>query len=188
MRSVAEIIHSHEVLDSTGIHIGGTDKHGPNHWYGDAYELLFASLGGRDSVKLIMEMGVADGACLQAWKEVFPNATIVGMDIHPSERAHGDRIEFHLGDQRSIADCERAAGGRLFDLIIDDATHLIEDTLRTLFYLWPSVRRGGVYVVEEFPAVGTIRNIIEMWPFAEIVPTAGPSGGIEPLVVFRKPL
>lgn len=190
MRSVAEILHSHEMLDGEGRHIGGTDKHGPNHHYGDAYESLFAfskypNSPDRERVKLMMEVGVADGACLLAWREVFPNATIVGMDIHHSDKAHGERIEFYLGDQRSREDCERAAVGRQFDLIVDDATHYLPNTLLTLYWLWPFVRPGGLYVVEEWPNVDRER-ITLLWPQARLVDTIGPSGGHEPLVVFRK--
>ena len=141
----------------------------------------------RDLVKLMMEVGVADGSSLCAWREIFPNALCVGLDIHPSDKAHGPRIEFYLGDQRSKEDCERAAAGRQFDFIVEDATHCLEDNLRTLLYLWPFVRPGGVYAVEEFANIGALRgNIIALWPFAEIVDTVGPFGGVEPLVVFRK--
>lgn len=194
MRPIRDILRSYAVFDSEGRHTNGTDKES-NHRYGDAYEKLIADnfsrgpASPRAVVKLVMEVGVAGGECLLAWREVFPNALIVGMDVQPSARACGERIEFHLGDQRSQTDCERVTGGRLFDLIIDDATHLLEDTLRTFLYLWPHVRPGGIYVVEEFPNVGSLwSNIILMWPMAEIVHTTGPSGDAEPLVVFRKPV
>lgn len=186
MRPIREIFRSYAEFDAQGRHVNGTDKQS-NHNYGDAYEALFPD---RTAVRLMLEVGVADGACLLAWSEVFPNATVVGMDIHPAARLTGiaRAIEFHVGDQRSLEDCRRVAAGREFDLIIDDATHLLEDTLRTLFYLWPSVRRGGLYVVEEFPGIGPLgQTIPEMWPYAEIIPTQGPFGGVEPLVVFRKP-
>lgn len=192
-RSIRDIFRSHAVLDSGGRHVGGTDKQS-NHNYGDAYEALFGDTESlytvdRDAIRLVMEVGVADGACLQAWAEVFPNARIVGMDIHPSVLAKGDRIEFHLGDQSKLADCMRAANGRMFDLIVEDATHKLEDTLRTMFYLWPCVKPGGLYVIEEFENIGELRHhIIEVWPEARIVDTDGPHGGQEPLVVLRKPL
>lgn len=185
MKTVAEILQSHEVVDANGRHVGGTDKHGANHRYGDAYEDIINNMGGRDSIRLLMEIGVADGACLRAWREAFPNAQIVGVDIHHSDQAHGDRIEFHLGDQRSRADCERAAGGRKFDLIIDDGTHLLEDVLRTLFWLWPSVRQGGVYVIED-GGLQDCEHAKALFPFAEVVNTQGPFGGVEPLVVLHK--
>ncbi len=202
MRSIREIFRSYAQFDVQGRHVNGTDKQS-NHNYGDAYESLFIvkdvknepsnvialkyPYSRREAVRFVMEVGVADGSCLLAWREVFPNATIVGMDIHPSDKAHGERLEFYLGDQRVRADCEHAAGGRAFDLIVDDATHLIEDTLRTLFYLWPYVIPGGLYVVEEWPNIRT-ENIRALWPNAEIVGTCGPTGGDEPLVVLRKAL
>lgn len=142
----------------------------------------------RRDVKLMMEVGVADGACLLAWKEIFPYATVVGMDIHHSDKAHGERIEFHLGDQRKREDCERAAAGRQFDMIVEDATHKLDNTLLTLFWLWPFVRRGGLYIVEEWEGAGGDRERIRaLFPFAEIVGTCGPHIADEPLIVFRKP-
>lgn len=184
MMSVRDILRSYAVFDAQGRHVNGTDKES-NHHYGNAYESLFPD---RSAVRLLMEVGVADGSCLLAWREVFPNATIVGMDIHPSARASGERLEFHLGDMRVRLDCEKAARGRMFDVIIDDGTHLLEDTLRTLFFMWPFVRPGGMYVVEEFTDVLSSRhNILALWPSASIVGTCGPLGQDEPLVVLRKP-
>lgn len=205
MKTVAEIFSSYEVLDSEGRHINGTDKNGPNHQYGNAYESIFTCAGPkrvgegltscwetisiRENVKLMMEVGVADGSSIRAWREVFPNALIVGMDIHHSDKAHGERIEFRIGDQRSQQDCENAAAGRFFDVIVEDATHEIANNLLTLFWLWPWVKPGGLYIVEEFANVGAHRARIQsLWPMAEIVGTCGPNGQDEPLVVFRKPL
>lgn len=194
MRSIRDIFRSHAVFDAEGRHVNGTDKQS-NHDYGDAYESLFTdgvvvgtwakcwSL--RESVKLVMEVGVADGSCLLAWREVFPNATIVGLDVHHSDKARGDRIEFHLGDATQFDACARAASGRLFDLIVDDGTHRIGDILLTLFWLWPAVRPGGLYVIEDTNLWNP--NFRALLPTTEIVETRGPSGGIEPLVVLRKP-
>jgi cephalosporin hydroxylase len=198
MRSITDIFRSYGVLDAQGRHVNGTDKE-TNHHYGDAYEKLVDDHfrhydtikydDPREAVELMMEVGIADGSSLLAWSEVFPNAICVGLDIHQSNRAHGDRIEFVLGDQRSKQDCDFAASNRQFDFICEDGTHLLEDSLRTLLYLWPYVRPGGLYVIEEFAGVGSLReNITFLWPCAQIVDTVGPSGGVEPLVVLRKPL
>ncbi len=184
MKSIAEIFRSYGVLNADGKHVNGTDKM-TNHFYGDAYESI---LPDRHVVCLMMEIGVADGSSLLAWRDIFPFATIVGLDIHHSDKAHGERIEFHLGDMGLLKDCKRAAAGRMFDVIVEDATHYLIDTLRTLLFLWPNVKPGGLYVVEEFQDIGSLRaNIPALWPFAEVVDTQGPFGGNEPLVVFRKP-
>lgn len=180
MRPLREIFRSYAVLES-GVHVNGCDKES-NHSYGDAYD----SLLDRSAVRLMLEVGVADGSSLLAWQEAFPNAVVVGMDIHPAQRWSG---EFHLGDQRSKEDCERAIAGRQFDLIVEDATHGLQNTLLTLLYLWPFVTPGGLYIVEEFANIGALRdNIQALWPDAKIVDTIGPFGGVEPLVVFRRTL
>ncbi len=190
MKSIADIFRSYAVFNSQGVHINGTDKQS-NHLYGDAYESLFHNHFGfgcdsRNCVQLMMEVGVADGSSLLAWRDIFPNATIVGMDIHHSDRAHGERIEFHLGDQRSQKDCERVADKRQFDVIVEDATHWIGDTLLTLLWLWPFVKPNGLYVIEDFPNY-LLDNIRCLFPCAQIVDTTGPFGGYEPLVVLKKP-
>lgn len=204
MRSIAEIFRSYAILNAHGVHVNGTDKES-NHHYGDAYDRILTIPDAtsdlsdtvklrypysiRNDIKLVMEIGVADGACLRAWREVFPNALIVGMDIHHSDGAHGDRIEFRIGDATSKEDCDRTAAGRLFDLIIDDATHHQKDLLRTLLYMWPYVKPGGLYVIEEFEHVTSLRsNIKELWSNVEIIGTCGPYVQDEPLVVLRKPV
>lgn len=202
MRTMKEIFRSRAVFDAEGRHTNGTDKES-NHHYGDAYESIFPD---RSKIKLLLEVGVADGSSLLAWQEIFPQAKIVGLDIHDSEHAIKNGIEFHLGDQRSKADCERAAGGRKFDAIIEDGFHSMEHTLQTLLWLWPFVAPGGVYVVEEWADIHSCKaNIMALWrtnrhddegneisesaACVEIINTIGPhGGGIEPLVVFRKPL
>lgn len=185
MRSMAEIFRSHETLDSAGRHVGGTDKHGPNHRYADAYEKIFPD---RDSVKLFLEIGITDGSSMLAWREIFQSALIVGMDIERCSCERGPRLEFHLGDQRLQESCERSASGRQFDVILEDAYHSVDNTLLTLFWLWPFVKPGGMYIIEEFCNIGSCRpNIKAMFPDSEIVDTVGPFGGIEPLVVLRKP-
>lgn len=184
MRPVRDIFRDATVLDASGRHVNGSDRES-NHRYGDAYERLLGTM--RTRASLVMEVGVADGSGLLAWREVFPYATVVGLDIHPSDKARGERIEFHLGDATKREDCERAAAGRRFDVIIEDATHLLADTLTTLLYLWPFVRHGGLYVIEEFSDICSLRNhVTSLWPNSRIVDTVGPSGGLEPLVVLQK--
>jgi len=37
----------------------------------------------------------------------------------------------------------------VFDIVIDDGSHRFEDQMTTFAWLWSSVKRGGVYVVED---------------------------------------
>lgn len=179
MKPLSEVFRSYAEFDANGRHVNGTDKQS-NHAYGDAYD----SILDRESIKLMLEVGVADGSSLRAWREALPNAHVVGMDIHVAATWDG---EFHVGDQRDLADCRRVAAGRQFDLIVEDATHNVEDNLVTLLYFWPHVRPGGLYVIEEFGNIGALRdNLMALFPNVRIVDTRGPFGGVEPLVVLRK--
>lgn len=185
MRPIRDIFRSHAVLDGDGRHVNGTDKES-NHRYGAAYELILGTM--RTQASLVMEVGVADGSSLLAWREVFPYAHCVGLDIMPDPAARlagEERVEFVRGDATRREDCERAAAGRAFDLIVDDATHLLEDVLRTLFWLWRYVRPGGLYIVEDGGFQDSARAVELLG--AEVVLTRGPFGGDEPLLVLRKP-
>ncbi len=206
MRSIKDIFRSHAMFNAEGKHTWGTDRES-NHCYGDAYESLFYGsklvdvkvtntrtepmyerTSTRDQVKLMMEIGVADGSSLFAWKEVFPNALIVGMDMEPPAFGNEvvDRMEFHLGDQRSREDCERVARGRQFDFIVDDASHQPADILVSLLWLWPHLRPGGLYVIEDLLSDLCVK-FAALLSCAQVIDTAGPFGGIEPLIVLRKP-
>lgn len=192
MRPFAEIFRSHAIIVD-GRHTNGTDKQ-TNHAYGDAYESLFPARRHRDAIRFVMEVGITDGSSMLAWREIFQNAHVVGMDIEPCACERGPRLEFWLGNQRNKEECVRAATNngaepnRRFDLIVEDAVHSTDNTLLTLLWLWPFVKPGGLYVVEEWQNVGGDRdNIKALWPHAEFIDTQGPFGNVETLVVFRKP-
>ena len=211
LMAVKDIFRAFAVFNELGHHVYGTDRES-NHAYGDAYEAIidrtFGSgivtvpmgygdrtcLGadpdqrcGRARVKLMMEVGVADGNSLLAWRQVFPNAVIVGLDHNAT--AFGatviDRVEFHLGDCRVQRHCEMAAYGRDFDLIVDDASHQIGDIFMALLWLWPFVRPGGLYVIEDLPS--QLCHRFASMVGGEVIDTTGPFGGNEPLIVLRKP-
>jgi len=166
----------------------GTDKQ-THHNYGDAYEHIIGGI--RTSANLVLEIGVARGYSLLAWSDVFPNATVVGMDKEPTDSiliARVNRIEFHLGDQRSKNDCDATALGRQFDFICEDASHQVEDSIATLTNMWPYVRPGGVYVIEDIGHTFSINKTPdEFIPYRGTVDTDHPFGGIEQLILFRKP-
>jgi hypothetical protein len=95
--------------------------------------------------------GYRPGASLRAWREYFPRASIHGVDVQPDTMISGeDRIATALCDstdaQAAAAYLSRAAG---FDVIIDDGAHAAELQMRTLRNFYPSLRPGGIYVIED---------------------------------------
>ncbi len=188
-RSIRDIFHSRATFDAEGRHIWGTDRES-NHHYGDAYEKIvednFADgeRPARLNVHLMLEVGVADGSSLIAWAEVFPNATVVGLDRELPSRALWPGIEFHQGDATERRVCEAVVAGRLFDVIVDDASHHPADILLSMMWLWPHVRPGGIYVVEDLTP-DLCAKFAGLFPNVEVRDTVGPSG-VEPLLVFHK--
>jgi len=123
------------------------DKSSTYHGYMPHYERY---LKGMD-VRGVLEIGVAGGESMRMWCELFPNARIVGVDIDPrSIGRHGSRAIVEIIDQtdeEKMADL--VSRYPAFDLIVDDGSHLIPDSISTLESLWPALASGGVYVAED---------------------------------------
>jgi len=132
----------------------GTDKLYLHHYEGE-YERHFAPL--RDKPINLLEIGIGGfshqdrgGESLRLWREYFPNATIVGIDIEPKTVPMGDRVTMRVCDQNS-AEQLQALNAELgpFDVIIDDGSHYQEHILTSFRALWPFLNPGGIYVIED---------------------------------------
>lgn len=102
----------------------------------------------------ILEIGVKGGGSTAVWKGLFPNASVVGIDIklrrwltrEPSD----DGVVYLQGDQTDAARLEEIATRHgPFDLVIDDGSHVTDHVAGTLRLLLPHVRPGGIYVIED---------------------------------------
>lgn len=93
--------------------------------------------------------GYAPGGSLRAWRDYFPNGSIVGADIQPDTQFSEDRITTVLADSSSKDQLDAALGDRMFDVIIDDGLHWDETQVKTLENLWHRVRPGGFYITED---------------------------------------
>jgi cephalosporin hydroxylase len=176
MKTITEILTAYD-----------TDKQ-RDHQYGPVYDALFPEAR-RAEVRFVLELGIRSGGSLLAWREAFPNALIIGLDIHPpSGPLPADRVETLLGDQTDRQILRNCVSGRKFDLIVDDASHCIPHTLFSLFILWPALAARGYYVIEEFDlwearVEAHAETFAELMPEAQLIPNA--VGG-EHLVVFEK--
>eukprot|EP00966_Prymnesium_polylepis_P209969 4862778-Prymnesium_polylepis.1 len=129
-----------------------------------------------------MPNGVGGG--VQAWRAILPPPIILEMHTMEYDRACGEawaianpgNAALHFGDASSKSDLDRvfaATGGRPFDVIIDDGSHLSEHQHATLVGMLPRVRSGGLYVVED------IMSSCQDWPIMQPAQTvhAKRSGG-----------
>jgi hypothetical protein len=133
----------------------GSDKWGVWHWYTRHYDKHFSPL--RYEPIRLLEIGIggyadpnAGGGSLRMWKNYFPRAIVYGMDIYDKTGVEESRIHTVNGSQ---ADPEFltafAEQNGPFDIIIDDGSHLNEHVLISFQTLFPYVRPGGWYVIED---------------------------------------
>jgi demethylmacrocin O-methyltransferase len=131
-----------------------TDKWG-SHWYTQHYQRYFEPMRKRP-VKLL-EIGIGGykdagtgGESLRMWKAFFRSGQIVGIDIEDKRHFSEDRIDIHVCDQTDEAALTKLSekyGG--FDIVVDDGSHLNEHIIRTFHIMFPLLRDGGIYSIED---------------------------------------
>jgi hypothetical protein len=127
----------------------GTDKGSSAHKYTDVYENFLMPT--RNQARKIFEIGVAGGASLFMWRDFFPNAVIYGIDIEDSSRLNSERIKTFVADQGKRKELAKfiASNGSGFDLILDDGGHSMDLQQISLGFLFPHVKPGGYYILED---------------------------------------
>ena len=86
------------------------------------------------------------------WTDYFPNAIIHGADINPTSvicESYSNRVKFHLTDQRNVTQLKNLGQFAPFDLIIDDGNHFWMEQILTFKTIFPYVKKGGIYIVED---------------------------------------
>ena len=148
-----------ETLSELGRRLG-TDK-GTDHSYLEVYEQLFETL--RRQPMTMLEIGVHRGASLHMWRAWFPKARIYGMDISPAAAAVPG-CEVITASQTDRAVIEAQWGDESLDLIIDDGSHRLEHQLLSLCYLWPKLKPGGFYVIEDITNASHLKHFAPFRP------------------------
>ena len=126
----------------------GTDK-ATMHGYTRYYNELLATW--RHKPITLVEIGVDGGESIKMWSEYFtsPDTHIYGVDIHDKKGDLG-RGKFVLGDATQpnfIHDLVNLTGP--VDIIVDDGSHMVSQQKDSLRLLWPSLKPGGLYIVED---------------------------------------
>ncbi|EFN52338.1 hypothetical protein CHLNCDRAFT_139158 [Chlorella variabilis] len=136
------------------------------HHYEYIYQKYLGHLNPRTPLRLL-EIGLGygmppphvAGSSLQLWRAYFPNAAISFIELHEGtaeefreeiEETGGNIFVGSQSDPDVMAQVRLlalATGG--FDVIIDDGGHIPADQRRSFEGLWPAVRPGGVYFVED---------------------------------------
>lgn len=137
--------------------IYGTDKVG-SHNYMPHYKLHFRKFKYK-KIKLL-EIGAGGfskpyegGYSLRMWKRYFPFGSIFSIDIYDKKTIEENRIKIFQGIQNDKEFLNNVTGmtGDL-DIIIDDACHINKYVIESFQILFPNLKDGGIYVVEDTQA------------------------------------
>ncbi len=135
----------------------GTDKSSAHNHYTQYYARYFEPLRRRPVSVLEIgvgypEIGMGQAASLKTWKAYFPLGQIYGLDINPKcKQYEEERVSILVGDQgdeiflQSV--CRQVPEG--FDLILDDGSHWNDHILASFKTLFPALKAGGIYVIED---------------------------------------
>ncbi|MDG1697418.1 MAG: class I SAM-dependent methyltransferase [Polaribacter sp.] len=131
-----------------------TDKIG-GHFYTQHYQLHFKKF--KYKKINLLEIGVggyknpfSGGNSLRMWKKYFPFGNIFSIDIYDKSPIQERKIKIFKGSQVDdffLNSVLKETGD--LDLIIDDGSHINEHVIQTFKLLFPKLKKGGIYVIED---------------------------------------
>lgn len=133
----------------------GTDKSSLGHNYTKIYETYFNAL--QNKCIKFLEIGFAGGPSARMWDTYFTNpySRLYFIDINPDCFKHmkdlSSRCSLNLVDQgseESLKEWSECVGGG-FDIIIDDGGHQMNQQIISFKTLFPLLKKGGIYIIED---------------------------------------
>ena len=149
----------------------GSDKGDSDHQYTRLYDMLFAPR--RDDELNLLEFGLQNHgpeipgissdreltsiASIDMWLDYFPRANVYGFDICDFSDFKRDRFRFIQGDQGKLEDIQGVLEAcDSYDIIIDDASHASYHQQLAFVTLFPHLRAGGLYIIEDLQWQGKV--------------------------------
>ena len=120
------------------------------HGYSKFYQDIFYPI--KNEKLNIIEIGSFYGNASAALFFYFKNSKIYGADINPDMfRYKSDRVKSFYVNSSSLSSIRNELINKniKFDIIIEDASHMLKDQIISLFYLFPVLNKGGYFIVEE---------------------------------------
>ena len=112
----------------------------------------------------VFEIGLWDGGSIALWHEILQPTTHVGVDIADRRTPYFDAYAAapeRQGRIHAYWDVDQSDKARLsaiaerhfddpLDLVLDDGSHLYQSTKAALETLFPLLRPGGLYIIEDW--------------------------------------
>lgn len=137
------------LLNDIGVKYGA-DKSSIFHNYLDFYQ---EQLPDRDFAGRLLEIGVMDGLSMKMWREYYPKAEIVGIDIKDMDHMHNN--DWQVPDSVKLIKCDGTDPEQVkklgkFDIILDDGSHYWLEQQKSFEILYYNqLNAGGTYIIED---------------------------------------
>jgi hypothetical protein len=122
----------------------GGDK-GTFHSYIDLYQKYMEKTENID----LLEIGVQFGFSIKMWEEYFADSNIFGVDIDISLVKFPDLKNVFQCDATKKSSIPDVISLQMFDYIVDDGSHRVEDQIKSFDILYPNIKDGGTYFIED---------------------------------------
>lgn len=130
----------------------------------DMYESYFLSLIPRPQFNHILEIGMWDGGSAVFWHELLKPKKLIGIDLLKSrggpafeeyKKAHTgsffDHWEVDQTDRSRLTSIIQSHLGKEdLDLVFDDASHRYHQSLASFNIVFPYLKKGGYYIIEDW--------------------------------------
>lgn len=159
-------------LEDLIINANSQDAESPDSFYLAKHTAILANyypLFEQKMPRTILDLGVGKGGSAPFLQLLLKPERLLALELSPERIAKLDRfvedngftdsmkVVFGVdqGDAPKVRECCEAhfGKGRTIDLVIDDASHLLGPTRSSLETVFPMIRPGGSYIVEDFAAV-----------------------------------
>src|SRR5262249_8367939 len=125
------------------------------HYYTRIYHRILAHL--RHEPITLLEIGLRHlfdhrvplAPSLRMWRDYFPAARLIGFDIDDFSGMSLPNCRILQGDMSSREDLSQLFALGPFDIIIDDGSHASAHQQIALAVLFPQVKPGGFYFIED---------------------------------------
>ncbi len=120
--------------------------------YPAVYQRELAAMIAKGKPMTVLEIGIQNGGSLQIWREFLPKGSqIVGVEINPqaADLELGERIVVHIADATDKIALDTVLGEQIFDVIVDDGSHLSAHMIASFELCFDRLAPGGVYFIED---------------------------------------
>jgi SAM-dependent methyltransferase len=139
-----------------------TDKgtvHYEAHGYTEIYGEYIPPVG---KFKLF-EIGIWHGDSIRMWNEYNPDIDVYALDINPNVfnfLKGSEKFKIYIGNQSDesyLLNILNEANND-FDFVIDDGSHNHDDILNSFRVLFPKMKKGSIYFIEDLHATSAQKN------------------------------